>query len=474
MKKLKEYLNLKLGIGIVAIIALVELLLFWFYEPVFLQKSFERSVQRGVTHNIRQDYRTIKNIVDQATADKLDQTAWLRDLQTSCQILTDARRGRIHIWIQGQGGKTLAAGFEGSTPSLPVELPRRPEKFQTVFSGERQVAAAAPLFLPDETVATIFWQSGDTSKSRGKGHAPRRFNPRLMERLIVMLTLGLLAGAILLFLLVNRMVFRPLQSLNRSMEDFAGGNLTARASIESRDEVGRAVEKFNRMADKIEQLIDNTKELTRNLSHEFNSPLYRIQIALELLRSRLASTPDKDLQTYLESIEQAVLEMDHLVRQMLYLSNQDLQEIEQPREEVDAIALIRQKTDDYKDAMQQKEITLEQQWAVDSLIVSAIAGDIGVMISNLMSNALKFTPPKGKILITGDQSSLGIANTCNPLSEEERTQVFKSFYRSSHQDINGHGVGLAVCAKIAKAHDWRIEMLDWEGQGVEVRLSFSN
>ena len=97
--------------------------------------------------------------------------------------------------------------------------------------------------------------------------------------------IGLMAG--LVFIFISLIITGRLKKLRQSALTISEGNLSHRAAIRGQDEIGELAQSFNQMADKLEAMIVNARELTANVSHELRTPLTRIRISEEILREKL-------------------------------------------------------------------------------------------------------------------------------------------------------------------------------------------
>ncbi|MCG8635915.1 MAG: HAMP domain-containing protein, partial [Desulfobacterales bacterium] len=139
----------------------------------------------------------------------------------------------------------------------------------------------------------------------------------------------LVIGGVVALLVIPMASFitRRVNRLNRSAIEFAGGNLSVRTDIKGHDEIAKLGDSFNLMADKLEKLVHNAKELTANVSHEIRSPLARLRLSKELILDKLDRNGSKeDIRRYTDNMESDIRNLDTLVAHMLALSKMDYQE----------------------------------------------------------------------------------------------------------------------------------------------------
>jgi two-component system OmpR family sensor kinase len=99
-------------------------------------------------------------------------------------------------------------------------------------------------------------------------------------------------------------------------------------------------------------------------------------------------------------------------------------------------------------------------------------------VSNLLDNVVKYTPHGGRAEVTvkreTDRVEVLVANSCDPLTDEEVEQIFEPFFRAAPSDVHGTGLGLAIARKIVENTRGRIEASRWEEGGFLVRMVFDS
>jgi signal transduction histidine kinase len=281
----------------------------------------------------------------------------------------------------------------------------------------------------------------------------------------LVLMLGLLAAAVAVGAYpVVRRVTRRIERLKSSVEAFGAGNFATRVQVEGRDEVAALAESFNRSAQRIESLIAAHKSLLANASHELRSPLARIRMAAEMLKSDAKPEVRAEL-------ERDIAELDALVDEILVASRLDALDTLEARAEVDLLALA-----------------AEECARVDAALDGAPAtvhGDLRLlrrMIRNLLENARRYggdslievsVKPSGK-----NAATLTVCDRGPGVPEGERERIFEPFYRpiGAGERQGGVGLGLALVRQIARKHGGDAKCLARPGGGscFEVTLPMRN
>ncbi len=206
---------------------------------------------------------------------------------------------------------------------------------------------------------------------------------------------------------------------------------------------------------------EKRKELISNLAHELKTPLAVIHSYSEGLQAGIA--PEKQEQ-YIRTILDETGRMDHMVMQMLQLSRLEAGKAKLNIENFSLCSLIWPVTDKLKPLMEDKQLNLRLE--VEE--AAHMDGDIHRMeqvITNYLSNAIKYTPDGGQILIKVTQGKHGvffsITNTAAHLPEEALNRVYDSFYRleASRTEKNS-GLGLAIVKSIMTLHGYKCYVLN--------------
>lgn len=259
---------------------------------------------------------------------------------------------------------------------------------------------------------------------------------------------------------VSLRITQPLERLQASAMEIAGGNLSARVEITGEHMIGRQLGlAFNIMADKVERTVRGGKELTANISHELRSPLTRIRIAGECLKDALKRGDSKDANEMLQAMWDDIDEADRMIGRILEFSKIDLYEHHPMMEEVllaeVAQGLVKTVTPQAKIKKIEMKLDLDP-----SVRVSGDTEWLRAALKNLLENALKYTCEEGSMQISirreDDEAIVEITNSLAPMEPEELELIFKPFYRGKTSNGEGTGLGLSIVRKIVELHNGKI------------------
>jgi two-component system OmpR family sensor kinase len=299
--------------------------------------------------------------------------------------------------------------------------------------------------------------------------------PPVLAQYIVPFVL-LVVGASALLLAAS--LTRPLRRLSAAATAFGRGELSARAGLARRDELGDVSRAFDEMAGRLVELLRAEKELLANVSHELRTPLARIRVALDLAAEGDVSVARESLVDIASDLE----ELERLVEDVLTAARLDLSSTSPRaipplrREPLDLPTLLAQAASRFRAAHPNRPLALDvlAEWP-------AFVGDpvlLRRVIDNLLENAHKYTeepeaavevfarPEDERVVIEIRDRGIGIA-------ELDLSGVFRPFYRvdrSRTRATGGHGLGLALAQKIVVAHGGQISLAAREGGGTVARV----
>lgn len=372
------------------------------------------------------------------------------------------------VWIQKPDGTIPVQSFEGEIPESVARL----KKKRLIHHGNitlyhqryGDIYGIIPLAFPGGGMGNI---QVLFDRSEGPPHPVRGFALGLV-------IIGLFAA--LLIFPVSRFITNRLHQLRQSAQTIAEGNLSHRADIRSRDEIGELALAFNRMAEKLETMIRNSKELTAQVSHELRTPLTRIRIAEEMVREKIVKGDMRPSERHLDEIREDIQELDTLIGRILELSKQDLHESPLIFAPFDPRELMERLLHRFQSIIEHKKLEV----ATDLSFRPPFSGDkeaLETALLNILDNAAKFTPGQGRITIRmhtrSDCLEISITNTFEALPPEELSRIFDPFHRAKRSQAAGTGLGLAIAKKIIERHGGSIAARNAE-KGLEIRVSLPN
>ncbi len=280
--------------------------------------------------------------------------------------------------------------------------------------------------------------------------------------IIVILLVFVLIISIAMFLWVSPL-WKDLSKLNIIATKFGDGALDERALITKNSTVSQLTSSFNKMANKIEQLFSNQKELTRAIAHDLRTPLYRLRFAFEMIKSDDATQNEKT--NYFDAIDKSIDDLDQLINQTLVLSRYN-NTVDLTSFENQIFAKILQEEVDYF-KLESPSFIVDLNIS-DSLINREIFVDKRAMIraiNNLTSNAKRFATKKISINFYANLTYyfLSIEDDGPGIPASKWENVFAPFSQLNNEQREsgmGHGLGLAIVKQIMKWHEGEVKLSD--------------
>jgi OmpR-family two-component system manganese-sensing sensor histidine kinase len=233
------------------------------------------------------------------------------------------------------------------------------------------------------------------------------------------------------------------------------------------------------------------KQFTADASHELRNPIAVIQTNVQVALTD--PNPDPEFQrAQLESIEKITRRLGRLIEDLLFLARHDGGMTNQRREVCNLSQILMEVGEEQQTISQQKQITLELPDLESKLIVSGDRDRLGRLFTNIVSNAIAYTPSGGKVQITAqsitsqNQIQVQIKDTGIGIPEAELSQIFERFYRYQPQKnsksnaklanpaTSESGLGLAIAKAIAESHQGKISVESKVGQGTTFTVNLSN
>ncbi|WP_096085304.1 ATP-binding protein [Agaribacterium haliotis] len=262
------------------------------------------------------------------------------------------------------------------------------------------------------------------------------WSPRLG---LTLLFYGGLSFAVLLSLWP---LIRDLNMLARATQAYGSGQLGIRVPSSSRSYVKQLAAEFNRMADRIERLVNDNKLLSRAVSHDLKTPLARLRFGLEALAS---SEDAQRREVYAERVNRDLEAMERLIELLLQYARLDEAHLTFKSEDVDLKELLR----DLKLEHAADEINIELHIDVHDSVYQGDRAYLRMMLSNLVVNAMAHAKAQVSLSLLGQGGDLLLrVEDDGPGFDEALLQhLCKPFWRGPQS--RGHGMGLAIVERIA-------------------------
>ena len=261
------------------------------------------------------------------------------------------------------------------------------------------------------------------------------------------------AIALAMVQLMARGMTSPLRSMERAATAMASGDLTERVRASSADEVGRLAVAFNHMADELEALDRERRDLVANVSHELRTPISALRATLENVVDGVVEPEPALLRTMLAQTER----LQRLVSQLLDLSRLESGASPLHPIDFDVAGLLEAVADEA--ALHSPDIAFEVTSDPPDLTVAGDPERLHQVVANLVDNAARFAPDDTAVRLAahrrGPRVVLEVVDEGPGIPDEARSRVFERFYRTDEArstDEGGSGLGLAIARWIVELH----------------------
>lgn len=284
--------------------------------------------------------------------------------------------------------------------------------------------------------------------------------------------------AVALGYFLSAAVTDKLTALARAAQIVASGNLRARVQIQGHDELAQLAEAFNSMAAQLQIAEQNKREvdqLRRDLiawvGHDLRTPLASVRAIVEALADGVVDDQETAAR-YLRTAKRDIAALAALIDDLFDMAQMDAGGIKLDRRPNAISDLISDTLESFSGQARDREVTLTGMAApgVDPVICDA--RQIGRVLNNLVSNALRHTPSGGKVTVhaypTREGVIVEITDTGEGIRPEDMPHIFEQFYRgekSRSRATGGAGLGLAIARAIVEAHGSQIRVESRLGSG---------
>lgn len=403
---------------------------------------------------------------------------------------------KVEIYILDEQGKILAffaepqkkvqvekidlepiGHFNAKSAAFPIlgEDPRNP--------GVKKPFSSAPLKIGSETDGFLYIIIGSEQYDAAISTSREAYVAEtLIKGLVIALLFTGFIGVILFAFLTRRM-----RRMSEVVSSFKQGNYEVRIDAKREDEIDQLGHTFNSMADTIEENIDELKntdrlrrELIANISHDLRSPLASIRGYLETILIKKDKLSEEKKQDFTQISLDSTYSLESLVNQLFELSKLDAKQVEPSYEPFLIKDLVYDVIGKYTPKAEKNGITLKVD--IKDGLPQAFA-DIGMIervLSNLVENAINYTPKGGIVNIFSDSENekinVRVMDTGPGIKEEDIKYIFDRFYRvekSRSEKTGGTGLGLAISKKLMEIHNSTLNVASRLNEGSTFSFSLS-
>ena len=377
------------------------------------------------------------------------------------QLPPDAPLTVLHWQERPWGG-----GFE-------LEVVQNPQQLRDLAVAEREAARS------DQVLTVPVGEAGAPLGYVEIGHGPDRGSEAVAttRKAFTYAALGAMALAIVVGLLVSRGLTAPLLELGAVASQMSGGDLSTRAPVRSRDEIGHLAGQFNQMAERLEASFaelaaerDALRRFIADASHELRTPITALKSFNELLQDAAVEDPEARVEFLAESGAQ-IERLEWVTAHLLDLSRLDAGLVALELGRHDAADLISSAASACKALALENQVSLAVRAPAEPLVIECDRARIELALGNLLDNACRFAGSEsaGHSLATasgqveigakraGEAVRFWVRDDGPGIEPEDQPHIFERFYRgraarSGDGGYDGTGLGLSIVQSIVQAH----------------------
>ena len=407
--------------------------------------------------NYQSELKCIAYLISDSVSHRTD----VSDQEGLSSLLADISKAwSADIWLEDLSGKVIASSTRESRPVFPPDM-----EYLGSYGISREKGGPPTSFL-------IISLEGNKTVFIRQIHKNIFFDEIYFMAGLLIITMIV---ALILFP-VSKKITIPLNRLTESANAISRGEFDLSVDETSYYEIAELAKAFNRMSGCVLQMINGTKELTANISHQIRSPLARISVAAELIRDNISAGDISGIENKLSFIEKEINDIDALTGRIIELIRVDIAHKTFEYEKIDLKKIASDTVMKFTDMIRKKEITSTMLNTAESGTIQGIPRDIYELFDILYDNAVRYSTSKGFIntefCSNNDNIFISLSNSSMPLTDEVLSGIFEPFTRNAPEKIPGHGLGLAIARRIVKNHGGNINV-EYGDNIFTILLSFS-
>ncbi len=444
---------------------------------LLFRETLATSLEEQSKDVLQQEWAAMKGYL---RIEKGKQGHWFYDRDDPDESFIVERLRRVYLLTDGTGGvmeiSTIYQSLGPESPETIAAFVREQSKKQKPVWTTRYNSQGQPFLLRSGVV----YDEGHHEPYFVAMGSPLSQNRKLLVDLTWQYTwlipIVVALGSILGWFLAGR-ALNPVMEVASAAQRISGSNLSLRIPERGAgDELDYLIATFNRMIQRLESSFQQIRQFSTDVSHELRTPITAIRGQLEVALFT-AKTTEQYHEAMINSL-QDVERLSQIVRALLLLSQAESGQLALQKTRLDMTALVRDVVDQFQIVAESKQVTLTED-LIPACEATVDRVQIERMLSNLVSNAMKFTGPGGEIRVKldchGGEVSLVVEDTGCGISPEHLPHIFDRFYRVPYRHAgteHGLGLGLSFVAWIAKAHEGTVKVDSSPGQGTRFTIRF--
>ncbi len=423
------------------------------------------------------------------------------DLELEALIIANALREPLEDWREDRDheGRSLPTLVRSYAESLDVRVTIIDPAYQVLLSSDEAVPVHVEDNHPEIAAARAGWEQHDIRwdewrqeerlfvaapimeveegerELKGVVQLSMPMTPLYVEMRRTWMNLVMAGGVVLMVtvlvsLLLAHQVAGPIRNLTAVTEAMAAGDLDQQVIPAGPDEIERLGRAFNRMAERVREMLARQQAFVANAAHELRSPLTSLRLRIEMLQRHGQANPDL-ARHYLQQMETEIEHLRRLVDHLLTLSRLDEGQAP-PQTPLDLAPILYDLADEMAPLIQTAGLHLQVDVPPHLPAVATDAESMRMVMRNLLDNAIKYTPSGGRVTLRAQAEDgmvcIAVSDTGPGIPADHLPHIFERFYRvdkTRSRRQSGAGLGLSLVRSIVEIHGGQVQVHSVPGEG---------
>jgi two-component system, NtrC family, sensor histidine kinase GlrK len=271
-------------------------------------------------------------------------------------------------------------------------------------------------------------------------------------------------------------VGRPLRQLDRAISELGEGTFSNAISVSGPHDLERLGRQLEWLRQRLLELAHERNRFLRHMSHELKTPLANIREGTELLMDGAVGDLDSNQREVAAILRENGIKLQRMIENLLSFSAWQTSSVGLEASEFRLRPLVKQVLENQQLTLLSQRVRLDVR--IEDVVLVADRGKIRLILENLVSNAVKYSPKGGTIHLqaraSGAQLVLDVADGGPGIPPEDRTHVFEAFYTgraARSTPVKGTGIGLSVVLEFVAAHGGTVQIIDGQYPGAHFRIN---
>ncbi len=305
-----------------------------------------------------------------------------------------------------------------------------------------------------------------------------------IRSIVIVSGFGVLLAIILVSIFISRRITYPMTQIVRGVERVRAGDLDARLSVKSNDEIGLAAKAINELVEKLKADIIQLKKLEQvrsqflgNVSHELRTPIFAVQGYLETLLGGAIDDASVN-RSFLEKAQTNLERLNSLLEDLINISQIESGEMKMSFRIFRVNEFMESVYKEYETISANHHVTL--RLVLNTTAEDEAFGDrerLRQVLNNLLTNAINYNKQGGEVVLSSEKVvngiQIGVKDTGVGIPQEHVSRIFERFYRvdsDRSRALGGTGLGLAIVKHIIEAHSSSVTVESTVGEGSTFRF----